>query len=122
MKYRQYRSRKITDESCTSDAIWNLLASIKSADGCRPRFSNLAKMAKLALVLPHSNAGEERLFSLVRLNKTSYKSAVSLDGTLSSIVTVKNHPSDSSTKFDPPKELLEKSNKATKQYNLQHRN
>ena len=90
------------------DAIWNFLASKKSANGCRPRFPNLAKVAKLVLVLPHSNAGEARLFSLVRLNKTSYRSAVSLDGTLSSIMTVKTHLSDSSTKFDPPKELLEK--------------
>ena len=104
------------------DAIRNFLASMKSADGCRPRYPNLAKVAKLVLVLPHSNAGEERLFSLVRLNKTSYRSAVSLDGTLPSIMTVKTHLSDSSTKFDPPKELLEKAKKATKQYNIVHCN
>ena len=71
------------------DAIWNFLVSMKSADGCRPRFANLAKVAKLVLVRLHSNAGEERLFSVVRLNKTSYRSAVSLDGTLSRIMTVK---------------------------------
>ncbi len=34
------------------DAIWNFLASMTSADGCRPRFPNLAKVAKLVLVLP----------------------------------------------------------------------
>ena len=104
------------------DAIWNFLASMTSADGCRPRFPNLEKGSKTCSCSSHSNAGEERLFSLVRLNKTSYRSAVSLDGTLSSIVTVKTHLSNSSTKFDPPKELPGKAKKATKQYNLEHRN
>lgn len=38
-----------------------------------------------------SSAAEERVFSLVRLNKTPYRSSLSLNGTLSSILTVKLH-------------------------------
>lgn len=93
---------------------------MKSVDGCQLRFANLSRIALLVLVLPHSNAGEERIFSLIRLNKTTYRSCLSLDGTLSSILTVKTHISDSS-KFDPSKEMLDKAKKATRQYNLEHR-
>ena len=64
------------------DIIWAYLSRRKSPDGCSLRFPNLAKIAQLILVLPHSNAGEERIFSMVRLNKT-YRSRLSLDGTLS---------------------------------------
>ena len=103
------------------DVIWAFLTKMKSADGCRQRFANLARIAQLVLVLPHSNAGEERIFSLVRLNKTSYRSSLSLDGTLSSILTIKTHIPDSFIKFDPPKEMLEKAKKATTEYNKKHR-
>ena len=47
----------------------------------------MTKDHTVTLTLPH--AGEERVFSLVRLNKTPYRSSLSLDGTLSSILTVK---------------------------------
>ena len=67
------------------DKIWAFLAKKKSLDGCRLCFETLAKVADFVLVLSHSNAGEERVFSLIRLNKTSYRSCLSLDGTLSSI-------------------------------------
>ena len=42
----------------------------KSLDGCRLQFENLAKVAEVVLVLPQSNASEERVISLIRLNKT----------------------------------------------------
>lgn len=44
------------------------------------RFRYLVNVAELVLVLPHSNAGEERLFSMVRKNKTDSRSALKLDG------------------------------------------
>ena len=46
------------------DVIWGHLSTMKSPDGM-PRFPKLAKVAQLVLVLPHSNAQEERVFSLV---------------------------------------------------------
>ena len=67
------------------DLIWASLDSITSPDG-RPRFPMLGNVAKLVLVLPHSNAKEQRLFSMV---KTAFRPNLKLDGTLSSILTVK---------------------------------
>ena len=40
------------------------------------------------LVLPHSNAAEERVFSMVTKNKTALTPSLKLDGTLSSILTI----------------------------------
>jgi len=40
-------------------------------------------------VIPHSNAEEERLFSILRKNKTDSCSCLGLDGTLSNILAMK---------------------------------
>ena len=52
------------------DTIWGHLAALKTGDGCNLKFPQLSLIAKLVLTIPHSNAGEEHVFSLVRLNKT----------------------------------------------------
>lgn len=46
------------------DTIWAYLSVAKDPDGTS-RFSKLAKVARLVLTLPHSNAEEERVFSMV---------------------------------------------------------
>ena len=51
------------------DVIWGYLSTMKSAEG-QLMFKRLFKAAKLILVLPHSNAEEERVFSMVRKNIT----------------------------------------------------
>ena len=53
------------------------------------RFPRLSTIANLVLVLPHSNADAETFFSMVGLNKTKTRNTMALDGTLSSIMTVK---------------------------------
>ena len=53
------------------------------------RFPLLSTVARLVLVIPHSNAGEERVFSLINKNKTSSRPSLALDGTLSLIIQVK---------------------------------
>src|SRR4029434_887240 len=52
-------------------------------------FERLVAVAKLVLVLPHSNADAERVFSVVGLNKTKTRNSLALDGTLSSIMAIK---------------------------------
>ena len=47
------------------DSIWGHIATIKNVDGSHS-FELLSKVAKLVLVIPHSNAGEERVFNLIR--------------------------------------------------------
>ena len=73
-------------------------------------------MASLVLVLPHNNAGLERLFSVVRKNESDIRSSLKLDGTLSSILTKKNYNPESFNlcyKSRPDKDLLDSSKKAT---------
>ena len=70
-------------------------------------------------MLPHSNADEERVFTMVRKNKTPFRSSLSMDGTLSSILTVKLADVDA-VQFKPTNELLKKAKSATWEYNKAH--
>ncbi|KAJ4919361.1 hypothetical protein JOQ06_013881 [Pogonophryne albipinna] len=65
------------------------MSSIKCKVTGLSQFGRLTKIAQLVLVLPHSNADAERVFSMVGLNKTKTRNSLALDGTLSSIMTVK---------------------------------
>lgn len=68
---------------------WAYLASVKDCVTSQPKYSQLENVAKLVLTIPHSNNDEERLFSLIRQNKTNFQNSLPLDGTLSSILMVK---------------------------------
>lgn len=61
------------------DVIWGFISLMKTPDGCKLRFPHLSRIARLILLLPHSNAGEARVFSLIHLNKTPYRSSLGLD-------------------------------------------
>ena len=76
------------DRKYRIDVIWHYLSNMKCGDG-RGRFNRLSKIAKLILVIPHSNAGEERVFSMVKKNKTPFHPSLGLDKTLSGLLTVK---------------------------------
>ena len=102
------------------DVVWAFLSSMKTSNCCTLRFPNLSRVARLIFVLPHSYAGEERVFSIIRLNKTPYRSSLGLDGTLSSILTIKLHNPEPCYAFEPSNEMLKNSKKATWQYNQKH--
>ena len=102
------------------DVIWGYLSSLKLSSGCC-KFGRLSKVAKTVLILPHSNAGEEHVFSLVRKNKTPFRPSLQVDGTLASLFTIKM-ASIRETSFEPPKELLSSAKKATWNYNKKHSN
>eukprot|EP00794_Sanderia_malayensis_P002539 gene2539-2936_t len=72
------------------DVLWSHIANLKIPGTNVPRFSHLFKVAEIILVLRHSNSEEERLFSIVRKNKTDSCSSLKLDGTLSSILAMKS--------------------------------
>ena len=57
------------------DILWAYLGSAKDVTS-HPQFSLLANVAKLVLTLPHSNADEERVFSLIRQKNTDFRSAL----------------------------------------------
>ena len=86
-------------------------------------FGRLSKVAKLVLVLPHSNADAERVFSVVGLNKTKTRNRLALEGTLSSILTIKMAGlGPEIDKWEPPASVVKASAHATEDYNKQHRN
>ena len=79
----------------------------------------LFKVAEVVLTIPHSNAGEERIFSYISKNKIPSRSSISLIGTLSSIITVKTHI-ENPLQWNPTESLLQAAKKATVEYNKQH--
>ena len=96
------------------DMIWGYL---------RDKLPNLSKVALSVLTIPHSNAAEERVFSLVRKNKTDFRANLDLETSLSSIMTIKmNRPASLQPchKFKPTKELLKKCKAACREYNRLH--
>ena len=103
------------------DVVWGHLAMRTTADG-RLQFLHLSQVAQLVLTIPHSNAAEERVFSIVRKNKTSFRPNLDPEETLGSIVTTKMAlPKDTPPyKFEPPKDLLLAAKRATKDYNCSH--
>ncbi|TNN77522.1 hypothetical protein EYF80_012336 [Liparis tanakae] len=80
-------------------------------------FQRLAAVAKLVLVLPHSNADAE----VVGLNKTKNRNSLALDGTLSSIMAIKMADLEPCFRWEPPSVVIKASKKATGQYNLAHK-
>ena len=81
----------------------------------------MSKVAFVVLTLPHSNAEEEQLFSMVTKNKTNFRASLQIDGTLSSILTLKCADVEPCDSFDPPRDVLETAKKATMAYNTAHR-
>ena len=47
------------------------------------------RVVQLVVILPHTNAQEERVFSTISKNKTKFRPYLQLDGILSSIISVK---------------------------------
>ena len=77
------------------------------------KFYNLAYF-KAYLTIPHSNAEEERVFSIARKNKTSFRPRLDLEETLVSIVTVKLAMEfESVSTFNIPQEVLAAAKRAT---------
>ena len=72
------------------------------------------------MIIPYLNASKKQIFSIVRKNKTPFRTSLALDGTLSSLITVKLGIEEPCEKFEPSKEILEKAKKATSDYNRAH--
>ncbi|XP_026129909.1 uncharacterized protein LOC113110114 isoform X2 [Carassius auratus] len=103
------------------EEFWGSMSSIKCKVSGLSRFGRLSKIASLVLVLPHSNADAERVFSMVGLNKNKTRNSLALDGTLSPIMTVKMAGMEPQCfKWEPPTPVLKASKPATNTYNKQH--
>ena len=102
------------------DVIWAYLGQMKAPDG-NFVFEKLSKIALLVLSLPHSNAEEERVFSMIGKNKRVERSSLSIDGTLSSIIMIKMADLDAK-KYQHPKSVTKESKSSTYKYNQEHKN
>ena len=83
----------------------------------------LANIALFLLTIPHSNAGEERIFSIIGKNKTKFRSNLDNETSLNSIMLIKiNKPESfkSCYQWKFSNKQLKKCNAACKEYNRQH--
>ena len=81
----------------------------------------LTKVIKLILIIPHSNAGEERAFNLITQNKTRTLSSLNTNGTLVSLLQLKLANRDTWIAWEPPKKLFKCAKRATKRYSDLHK-
>ena len=71
------------------DRVWSYISEMKLPGIDIKRFGRLAKDASVVLTIPHSNAGEERVFSVIRKIRRDDRANLHLQGTLFSLITVK---------------------------------
>ena len=104
------------------DVLWYHLFLMKIPGSNRSKFHNLFKLVKVILVIIHSNAEEESLFSKVRKNLTAQRASLSLDGTLSSIISFQLNRKQGETcyQYQPSESVISKSKKVTWEYNKEH--
>ena len=97
------------------DVLWYLISQIKFVGTTINRLKYLPQIVSIVLVIPHRNAGQERLFSIVRKNKTDSRSSLKLYRTLAGILSMKkNYPEEITPCFHwkPDELLLDKSRDA----------
>ena len=99
------------------DNMWHFLRSLQGCDGLR--FNLMFEVVSHILLLPHSNAEEECVFSTVAKNKTKFRPNLSNKLSLPSILTCKMNCFNyfKCFEFQPMKSTLEKAKKAASQYN-----
>ena len=102
------------------DVIWNYIFKITVTGSTELKFSKLKTVIQSVLVIPNSNAAEERVFSLIRKNKTPFRPSLGLEGTLSSIVGIKLGIDDPCERYEPSKQVLKDAKKVTWEYNKAH--
>ena len=98
------------------DILWGYISHMKDCIG-KHRFDILFKVVNLVLVIPHYNASEKTVLSIIRKNKTFWASMEF--NTLGSILTVKL-ANPNATKFKSDKALLKSAKSATWEYNKRH--
>ena len=75
------------------------------------------------LTVPHSNATQERVFSMVRKNNTEFRANLDMNRSLNSILRIKMGIPESLNpchRWKPSLELLKMCKKATREYNQAH--
>ena len=101
------------------DTVWHHVSTMRAPDSTL-RFARLSQVVMLILVIPHSNAEEERVFSMVRKNKTAFRPSLDPKGTLSSILTIKLANTQPAHRYEPSQQVLKNAKSSTWEYNKAH--
>lgn len=101
------------------DIVCGHLQEMTTPDG-RKRFLILSKVALLVLTIPHSNAGEERVFSMIKKNLTSLRSCLDQEETLGSIMTIKMESLSRPEGINLPPNVVKAAKSAARLYNKAH--
>ena len=102
------------------DAFWAAMATRTTAGEDHP-FATLSAVMKVYLLMPHSNADSELVFSMVNKIDTEHRSELAQD-TIAALLSVKMNCTADTHSYEPPATVLHMSKKATMNYNLLHRN
>ena len=130
-EYQLLRDSDIPDhvmESCKTDrgdlkldSLWSFIGQMKDHAENALLFPCLWKVVRLILFILHSNVEEERVFSIVRKNKTCFRPRLYSEETLASIVAVKlTIESESLKTFNIPQEVLTAAKSAIYKYKMSH--
>ena len=115
-------------ESCKTDRVdlkldshWNFIGQMIDDAENALLFPRLWRLVRIILTISHSYAEEERVFFIVRKNKTCFRPRLNLEETLASIVTVKlAMVFESVETFNIPQEVMTAAKNATYKYMLSH--
>lgn len=118
IEYKDSFGNHVKKTDYKMDRIWGNISQLKLAGS--HRFSLLSKVASITLVIPHSNADEERIFSSVRKDKTSFRASMELDRTLSSLLVCQLNNEGDCLSYEPTRDVIVKSKKVTRAYNTEH--
>lgn len=80
-------------KSLSIPEMWHELSMIKNFTSETPIFTNISKLAKLVLALPHSNAEAERVFSIINHVKTKSRNRIG-DKSLNSVSVIRSSFND----------------------------
>ena len=92
------------------DRFWREVGALKTGEDLS--YKLVSQLAAVMLVIPHSNASPERIFSMINKNLSPERSRLNKDTTLNNIMIVKT--SSLPLSFQPTLALLKKAKQATR--------
>ena len=89
----------------------------------RPKLPQVTNIALFLLMIPHSNASEETIFSVIGKNNTKFQSTLDLATSLNAIMLIKMNQRKHLLPchhWKIPNELLKQCKSACQEYNQEH--
>ena len=118
MQFLRYQVDKLPSgvvEADRIDVAWHLISQIKDLTTGLPMYGLLCRVMLAILVIPHSNADSERIFSCVRKNQTEFRPNMGVHLLESLIVTKVDRSAKKTPCYEQTysKEILTRAKSAT---------